>query len=203
MLSANVVRGSVFVDDELRESLSDGQATLTLPEGRYRIAVESDGYKRKEITVKLSEDDTVTETFALTKKGGDDTGGGISPWKPVFVVSFLGAVGLGVYSYLEHLKKEDAAAGLMGTGPSGALINQGDCGTMVMTTTRDKFDATCSHYKRHLYTGIAAGGVGAFALFAGYMAFFRSTNEPAPRSSIAITPTLSPQGGGASLQFQW
>ncbi len=210
VITANVESGSVFVDDELRDTLSDGRATLTLPEGRYRIAIEADGYKRKEITVKLSDDDKTTETFALKKKSAADSGGGIDPWKPIFVVSFIGAAGLGVYSYLEHLKKQDAATGLMGTGPGGDPINQGDCGETVTTPTRDKFDATCSHYKRHLYTFIAAGGVGAVALVSGYMGFFRSHDKPSTTAqrrtagaSIAITPTLTPHGGGATLQFQW
>ncbi len=211
VITANVASGSVFVDDELRESLSEGRATLTLPQGRYRIALESDGYKRKEITVKLSDDDYATETFALKKKSNDAVGGGISPWKPIFVVSFLGAAGLGVYSYLEHLKKQDAAVGLMGTNAAGDDIDEGDCGETVVTEMRDQFDSTCSHYKKHLYAGIAAGGVGAIALVAGYMAFFRSQDAPStstgqrrtPRSSFAITPTLSPQGGGATLQYHW
>ncbi|MBA3451825.1 MAG: hypothetical protein H0T42_01865, partial [Deltaproteobacteria bacterium] len=43
VISANVDTGNVFVDDDLREPLSNGRATLTLPEGRYRIAIESDG----------------------------------------------------------------------------------------------------------------------------------------------------------------
>jgi len=214
VVKANVASGSVFVDDELRETLSAGRVTLTLPEGRYRIAIESDGYKRKEITVKLSEDDSATETLELTKKsGGSGKGGGIDPWKPAFAITLAGAGGLAVYSWLKHRDKEEAALGLEGTRIGGDMgtINQSDCGDPVMTTTPEKFDATCSAYKKHLYSGIAAGGVGVLALFAGYMAFIRSDDEPAASSasartrkpSIAFTPNLSPDGGGATMRIEW
>jgi hypothetical protein len=211
VITANVETGSVFVDDELRETLSNGRAMLTLPEGRYRIAIESDGYKRKEITVKLAEEDSATESFELTKRGKSGGGGGIDPWKPIFGVSLVGAVGLGVYSWLQHNKKNDAAKDVIGTNSDGGAITQSDCGETVMTTTQDKFEATCSLYKRHLYTAIAAGGVGALALVAGYIAFIHDgKKEPSSsalsrtrKSSIAITPTLSPEGGGATLRIDW
>ena len=213
VIKANVESGSVFVDDELRDTLSDGRATLTLAEGRYRIAIESDGYKRKEIKVKLTEDESSTETLELTKKSGGGEGGGIDPWKPVFAITLAGAGGLAVYSWLKHRDKEEAAIGLDGTRIGGDMgkINQSDCGDPVMTTTPEKFDATCSYYKKHLYSGIAAGGVGALALFAGYMAFIRSHDEPSAssasrrvrRPSIAFTPNLSPEGGGATMRIEW
>lgn len=214
VIKANVESGSVFVDDELRDTLSDGRATLTLAEGRYRIAIESDGYKRKEIKVKLTEDESSTETLELTKKsGGGGEGGGIDPWKPVFAISLAGAVGLAVYSWLKHRDKEEAAVGLDGTRIGGDMgtIDQSDCGDPVMTTTPEKFDATCSYYKKHLYSGIAAGGVGALALFAGYMAFIRSHDEPSASTasrrtrtpSVAFTPNLSPEGGGATMRIEW
>ncbi len=38
-VEANVAAGTVFVDDSSSEVLENGKATLTLPEGRYRIAV--------------------------------------------------------------------------------------------------------------------------------------------------------------------
>ncbi len=211
VITANVESGSVFVDDELRETLADGRATLTLPEGRYRIAVESEGYKRKELTVKLTEDDRATEEFKLTKQGKG--GGGIDPWKPVFGVSLAASVGLVVYSWIKSSDMKDKAIGLEGTRIGGDMgpIDQGDCGDQVMTTTPELFQETCSLYDKHVYSAIAAGGFGALVLVSGYMAFFRSHKEPAPstsarrthKPSMALTPTLSPEGAGATLRIDW
>jgi len=213
VITANVESGSVFVDDELRETLADGRATLTLPEGRYRIAVESEGYKRKELTVKLTEDDRATEEFKLTKQGKGGGGGGIDPWKPVFGVSLAASVGLVVYSWIKSSDMKDKAIGLQGTRIGGDMgpIDQGDCGDQVMTTTPELFRETCSLYDKHLYSAIAAGGFGALVLVSGYMAFVRSHKEPAAstsarrthKPSIALTPTLSPEGAGATLRIDW
>jgi len=214
VINSNVSSGSVFVDDELRETLADGRATLTLPEGRYRIAVEAEGYKRKEISIKLIEDDRATEEFKLTKQGKDGGGGGIDPWKPVFGITLATSIGLGVYSWLKYQDMQETALGLVGNRVGGDMgpIDQTDCGDPVMTSTPEQFAATCDLYDKHLYTAIAAGGVGALVLVSGYMAFFRSPKGPATTSashrasrgrSIAITPTVTPEVAGATLRIDW
>ncbi len=216
VVTANVDTGSVFVDDELRETLSGGRATLTLPEGRYRIAVESDGYKRKELTVKLTEDDSATESFELSKAGGGG-GGGISPWKPIFGVTAAAAIGLGVFSAVKwfgtrdsSLSDEERSAIEAATGMD-KTIDYDDCTPEVFSAIDNasamvadkKFQSRCESYDLHVRFAIIASGVGAVALVAGYFAFVHGGGKKEPRSRVAITPTLSPGGGGATLRFEW
>lgn len=219
VISANVESGSVFVDGDLRETLSDGHATLTLPEGRYRIGVESDGYKRKEIKVVLVDDESTTETFELSKKGsGSSKRSGFDPWKPIFGVTAAAALGLGGYSTVAFilsrnpsLTKEESAA-IMARTPG--KIDQEDCVGENLTNndTGTNFKNACKWHKTHIRYLYPAIGVGAVAIVAGYFAFFHgSKKEPSstsargrsPKRSIAITPTLSPEGGGATLHIEW
>ena len=66
--------GSVYVNGELKDTLKGGTAKLTLPEGRYRIGVEADGFKLFEQEgVTISSDKPVELQPKLTKK---DEGGG-------------------------------------------------------------------------------------------------------------------------------
>lgn len=207
VLSANVASGRVFVDDALRETLSDGRATLTLPEGRYRIAVESDGYKRKEITVKLADHESATETLKLSKLSGG--GDGIDPWKPIFGFTAATALGLGVYSVFKW--NESRAPSLTADEKTairlhspGEIINQGDCTDAVLMdpATGKSFAASCAAYDTHVTFAFVAGGVGAVALVAGYFAFVRGGKHE-PARSVALTPTLSPDGAGATLRLEW
>lgn len=207
VIRANVESGSVFVDDDLRETLSNGGATLTLPEGRYRIAVESDGYKRKEITVKLADDGSPTESFELTRK--DTGGGGFVPWKPIFGVTAAAALGLGAYSLIKWNESRapsltTAERAAIESHSPGADINQNDCTEAVLMDpmTGKNFADSCAAYDTHVTFAIIAGSVGAVALVAGYFAFVRG-GKAEPSSRIAITPTLSPEAAGATLRLEW
>lgn len=212
VVTANVESGSVFVDDELRETLSEGRAMLTLPEGRHRIAIESEGYKRKEITVKLAEEDTATEAFALTRKAAGDEGGGIDPWKPIFGVTAVAAVLLGGYSTLKWLESRDPTP----TAEESAFISssepsQDDCTDAVLANLDTlaamgqptPFRDSCKAYKTHVTFAIIGGSVGAVALIAGYFAFVHGDEKEPKRGDVAITPTLTPHGGGVTLNIEW
>jgi len=43
--AAGASGGRVLINGETRETLKSGQATISLPEGRYRVGVEADGFK--------------------------------------------------------------------------------------------------------------------------------------------------------------
>ena len=221
VITANVSTGSVFVDDELRETLSDGRATLSLSEGRYRIAIESDGYKRKEITVKLTEDDSATESFELTRLGKGGGGGGFDPWKPIFGITAAAALGLGAYSLYALVRSKNPEVNtedrmkifMRRPGMTMEKINEADCTAENRNdlTIGASFRDSCTYTDRNHTFGYIAAGVGAVALVAGYFAFVRGgSKEPTStaqrrgrKPAIAITPTLSPEGGGATLRIDW
>ena len=75
VITANVDAGTVFIDDEQNIAVEGGKATIQLPEGRYRVAVESPGKRRKEKSITIASGEQLSESFELDARGG---GGGSS-----------------------------------------------------------------------------------------------------------------------------
>lgn len=220
VVSANVDGGTVFVDDEQKDALSGGKVTLTLPEGRYRVAVESPGHRRKEKSVKVAAGDAVLEQFDLAESGGGGGGGTRSnPWKPVFFVTAGVAVALGGYSLYEWSQElsEEGLITAVHNDPRAPPLTNDDCGTTDLKNgdPGNHFHAACDHYKKHLYTGIIAGLVGAGALGFGYVAFFyhptgesRASASATPKKkpagrSLAVVPSFDAESGGAMVFGTW
>lgn len=220
-VKASAESGTVFVDDEQKGTLVEGAATLTLPEGRYRIAIESPGRRRKEQTVMVAGGETVTEEFELVATGGGGGGRGkkTNVWKPVFGISLVAAGvlgGISLYSFIDwHGKVGDIKA----TYKDGrnVAVGDGDCdGSGVSSTVDDSggtLKAVCGPRWRNITTGVAFGGVAVFTSFAAYMAFFRGGDNESTsaslshhlrrRAQIAITPVLTPTTQGALLDVTW
>jgi hypothetical protein len=212
-VEANVVAGEVFVDDEHKETLQGGTATLQLAEGRYRVAIESPGHRRKEITVAITGGETVTESFLLVDKG--EGGGKQTFWKPAFAVTIgLAAVltGLSTYEYIQsgnEIKLVNTA-----TTSKGGTLTEDACPNDIIGASGDDgthFDKACSAHKIHVYTFVGAVVFGVAALGSGYMAFVHKPAESATKTSarkplldrIAITPVLSSQTQGAVVGLTW
>jgi hypothetical protein len=72
----NVERGTVLIDEEEKGNLTSGTATLQLDEGRYKLAIEAEGYRHYEysdpITIRPGETFT-TNPIEMEKKSGGDT----------------------------------------------------------------------------------------------------------------------------------
>jgi hypothetical protein len=63
--------GSVYVDGELKDTLKSGTATLTLPEKRYKIGIEADGFKlweQRDVTVSAEKPVTLSPTLEKKKE---------------------------------------------------------------------------------------------------------------------------------------
>lgn len=76
-IKANVAKGTVYIDDEPKTTLSSGSAKITgLPEGEYTIAVESEGYTRYAGTVTVTGGETTQVSVVLAREGGGGIGGG-------------------------------------------------------------------------------------------------------------------------------
>jgi hypothetical protein len=223
VIKANATSGTVFVDDTPKAQLAGGSATIgQLPEGRYRVAIEADGYKRsEEIVVTMRSGETVTQDVKLVVldrqfSGTTSSSGGSSGvWKGAFAVSTVVTAASGalwIYGWKKLPTQDELQASGAPAGYSHAQCprkeNFGDAGNKTI-------DDACSGYSLSKWgiVGVSVGGV-AMA-FTGYMAFMRSGGEARPvgmtttgrrttkKKELAITPILSPDGGGATFRLDW
>jgi len=214
-IDANVDAGTVFVDDEQKEVLQGGKATLRLAEGRYRVAIESPGRRRKEIEVTITGGESASESFELAERGA---GGGkrASYWKPVFGASLGVAIVLAGVSWFELSQSRDEILSVSEASrtKAGKTLTQDACPddfTGGNDIDRAHFNDACSAYKVHLVTYVGAAVFGAVAIGAAYMAFVHKPSETAAKTSarkslrdrIAITPVVSPETQGAILGVTW
>lgn len=203
VVKANVSTGTVLIDDQAKDTLADGTATIALPEGRYRLAIEADGYRRKEVSVMVTEGATVTESVELHARSGGG-GGGFNVWKPVLGVTIAATVALSAYSYLEYRQMKDAAELAMPGGITDAAC--GDAGN-----TDESFRAACDHHSTHVTTAWAAVGAGVLTLGASYMVFFRGDDEASETMAaraghsrgLAVAPVVTADGAGATMRLSW
>lgn len=211
LIEANVDSGTVFVDDEQKASLVGGKAKLELPEGRYRVAVEASGRRRKEVSVTIGVGEATTESFELavrTESGGKRA----TYWKPLFGASLGAAIVLAGVSWFElnQAREEILSASEAARTKAGKTLTQDACPddfTGGDAIDRAHFDEACSAYKVHVITYVGAAVFGAVAIGSAYMAFVHKPSESTTKTSarkalrdrIAITPVLSPETQGAVL----
>ncbi|MBA3818546.1 MAG: hypothetical protein H0X17_06605 [Deltaproteobacteria bacterium] len=240
----NTERGTVLVNGEPKGNLSSGTATITLPEGRYRIGVEADGFRlweEKDVTIRSSEP-TERKGIELVKSsggGGDedivkdpdlDTGlkgreNTVSSRKSKTVFKVVAAAALGGaaitgavwgVSYFGAIRTYEGATLTSATQPMkvNGEIGNASCGRGEYSEPADqkKFADACSAYKRTQWAvpttiGLAAVGIGALV----YVLVSKDDSEvPAAMAGrrvkqrqFAVSPVVSPEGAGATLQFDW
>ncbi|MDX2088366.1 MAG: carboxypeptidase-like regulatory domain-containing protein [Kofleriaceae bacterium] len=222
VVKANTPNGTVFVDDTARAQLVNGAATVgPLPEGRYRVAVEAEGYKRsEEMVVTMRSGETVTQDVKLVVvdreySGTTSSAGGSGAWKGAFAVSTVVTAASGAL-WIYGWKKLPTQAELQASGaPAGYDESRCPRKEDFGTSGNKTIDDACSGYSLSKWgiVGVSVGGV-AMA-FTGYMAFMRSGGEARPvgmsttgrrtkrKKELAITPILSPDGGGATFRLDW
>ncbi len=145
-------------------------------------------------------------------------GGGGFPWKTTAYVSTgltMVALGGAIFYGLkvndleknchpgEGLDPDLATSFDMGGGTHTGGFSANDC-------RQSKGDGLA---KKSTYAGVAAGALGAFALFAYYEGFIakKSSKESSTQTSgrqrkkkqFAVTPILSPDGAGATVRLDW
>ena len=217
VVKANVSSGTVYVDDSPRGQLSGGQATITpLPEGRYRVAIEAEGYKRSdEAVITIRSGETVAHDVKLSAtdheiSGTESSGGGRGVWKGAFAVSTVVTAASGamwIYGYTKIKDVDMAPAGF--TGPES-------CSGYDFNAHPNEIAQSSCDGRNLTKWGILGVSVGGVAMaFTGYMAFMRSGGESKPvgltatgrrarkKKQLAITPILSPDGGGATFRLDW
>lgn len=219
VVKSNAEGGKVLLDDEGQGRVENGIATVTnLGEGRYTLAIEAKGRRRKEITVMVKNDETTTAELTLASIDTDDDTSSSNPWKPAFGVTAAVAVSLGAVSLYSYLHWHGTLTDQVRTGTTtldGRDVTPSDCGGTsgghMITSGKDHVDELCTWYHVNIYTGIAAGVLGAGAAVFGYMAYTHQPSERStsaslrrrPRTQVSWTPVLTPEVTGGSLQLSW
>ena len=115
-ITSNAERGTVFVDGEIKTSLSAGSARVSgLSAGSHTVAIEADGYERFETDVSVGAGDTESLRASLVPLGGEEDGvdGDGRPGSGWRIAFWSGVVAAGVggggwaYSGLQVLSAQD------------------------------------------------------------------------------------------------
>jgi hypothetical protein len=228
VVKANIDRGTVMIDDEVKGNLASGALTLaSVPEGRHTLAIEAKDYQRYETAITVRNGETLPHTATLTemskksvastgepshKEGGVTSKPGSGIWKPVFYGTAAGTVGAAAFSIFAITRSNSEADLISDKLPH--TVSQSNCSdkTVVIGTDRDHLTSACDWHSRQIVGWVVTGVVGAAMLGSFYMAFVRdrehtetqtATGGHRKRRELAITPILTPDGGGATVRFDW
>jgi len=230
VVKANIDRGTVMVDDDAKGNLASGALTLNgVSEGRHTLAIEAKDYQRYETSITVRNGETLPHTATLVEMPRKSTGttkptgeplsvegtvttkSGSGIWKPVFYGTAAveaGAIGYTIYEYVQSGSKADHI--LAGEIPAGKMrATQDDCATAVKG---GRLNSVCGYYDRYTIGWVVSSVVGVAVVGSFYMAFIRDRDHTEPRTAngghrkrreLAITPVVTPDGGGATLRFDW
>ena len=223
VVKANIDRGTVMLDEEAKGNLASGTLTLSnVPEGRHTLAIEAKDYQRYEASITVRNGETLPHNATLSEMSkrtaktpktpkppptGEPSGkeatvattSGSNILKPVFIgtaVLEAGAIGFTYYEY----SRANA------TAPPGS--NDGQCGGNM----DPKLTEPCHHNDLNKVGWVVSSVVGAALVGSFYMAFIRDRGHTETqtasgghrkRRELAITPVITPDGGGATLRFDW
>lgn len=222
VIKANIDRGTVLLDDDTKGNLTSGMLTLSnVAEGKHKLVIEGANRARYEEWVNVRNGETVNHAATLAdlsiKKPPPDSSGPVidrsgsvtesrsNPWKPVFYASAAleaGAIGFTVYEWLQarsNAKKIDGN------------YNQGSCDNSAAKAMFPALKDACDNYSLHKVGWIVSGAVGVAVVGSFVMAFVRDSGSSEKsaatghrkRRELAITPIVTPNGGGATLRFDW
>ena len=205
-VETNVQTGTVYVDDSSSEVLENGKATLTLPEGRYRIAVESPGRRRKEITVTVKSEQVITQQFELIEGSTVVRSSSTRGWRTAFFVTGGVGAGFGLYSLFQFLSWRGDVNNIRAakTDEMGEDIDAGDCdGGSVRSGVNDiggVLAGICAARQRNIYSAAIAIVLIAPTAYFGYRAFFAKKGES---RTMAFTPVITPKTAGAAFEVKF
>lgn len=232
---AKVDRAVVYLDDKPVGTTRSGVLTISVPEGKHRLAVVANekGWRRHEEELSINAGDQRNIPVELVREGqepvsgsagpapgsgngggaaviGQGTigvgsgggGGGGGKWVGIgLATSALTLVSAGGFALSWYeLKQIGKAPGDPSTGRWSYSCSDDD-------------PETCKAGRRWLTlsyaTGIGAGVLGAFTVYAFYKGT-RTRERPVTggrstkaRRQLTVTPVMSAQGGGATLRFDW
>jgi hypothetical protein len=222
VVRANIDRGTVILDEDIKGTLASGTLTLTgVAEGKHTLAVEGNReYQRYEaqITVRTGETTTQSVTMvAMPKKVADMQPTGTitregtvtqppsktNVWKPVFYGSAAVDVlagGFTVLAWQEGKSKSKVQGG----------SDSGKCGDSAASAG---FRTACNWYRAQIVGWAVIGAASAAVIGSFYMAYLRDSGSSESsktvggghrkRRELVVTPVVTPDGGGATLRFDW
>lgn len=213
---ANIDRGTVLLDDEARGNLASGALTLTgVPEGRHTLAIEAKDYQRYESQVTVRTGETTTQSVTMVEmsrrasaarepretisREGTVTASKSNVWKPIFYGSLLAEAGSATFTIVAWHEANAKA-------PPGG--NNAQCGG---SNQPANLNSACSWYTAHVVGWVVSGVLGAAVIGSFVMAYVRDGGSDGKttaighhkRREVAITPVVTPEGGGATLKFDW
>jgi hypothetical protein len=203
VIKANVERGTVLIEGEPKGSLVGGRATVSgLAEGKYKLAIEAEGYQRYETSVTINAGETTSSTANL-----DPTGLKGGSTKPIDT-GVTGTVGLGSGNPPLHetsgtvsesggggaWKGVFVASAVLAAGSGGLWIygykKIGDANSdisnncpMGKNKCPNTFDPTTDNghgktgHNDTIYGGIGVGAFGALAIVSLYEGFIKSHDD--------------------------
>jgi hypothetical protein len=229
---SNADRGTILVNGDPKGTFSNGSGTVSgLGEGKARISVESEGFRRWEKDVNITSG-SITVPVELERgsgeqigglgdgsgPGGSDVGGGrakrgSNTWKAVAVAGLLASAG-GVYLWVSGADQIDATkAKLCSAGNYHA--SDPSCPDMPTLNTQEINDLNAEGDRGKLKTRIGvplafgAFGFGVFAVYKGFIAKQDSNEQRHARGKrvrrqrFIVTPVVAPSGAGATVRFDW
>jgi hypothetical protein len=234
LVKANIDRGTVMLDDDLKGSLASGSLTIAgVAEGRHTLAIEAKDFQRYETSITVRNGETLPHTATLIEmskrplaptgnplsvEGTVGTRSGGNGWKPVFYgAAVVTAAGAG-FSIFAIVHSQTLGDRVKGTRPGTTdAYTQDDCKNPRPdfgndTASRDNFKGACDWHKYQQIGWVVTGVAGAAMIGSFVMAYLRDGNHTETKSALrghkkrrelAITPVVTPEGGGATLRFDW
>ena len=230
LVRANIDRGTVMLDDDLKGTLASG--TLTIPgvaEGRHTLAIEAKDYQRYETSITVRNGETATHQATLvemskrplaptgnplTVEGTVGTKSNSNGWRPVFYGATVVTAAAAGFSIVAFVKSKSYASEVHADKTPNVPFDDSDCSdpSQVPVDFRSSFKKACDWHKYQVVGWAVTGVAGAAMIGSFVMAYLRDGNHTEPKSALrghkkrrelAITPVVTPEGGGATLRFDW
>jgi len=251
VIRANIDRGTVLVDEDIRGTLASGTLTLTgVLEGKHTLAVEAATreYQRYEAQITVRPGETTTQSVTMvpmprkladmqpketiTREGTvTQPPSKTNVWKPVFygaVAATAASGGFTLYEFVQgrnnanSINKDGPFNTTVGTGEPTKRVDSNQCNSGPVEDFRKanmgdpdlkRFDAACSNFKYQKVGWVVTGVLGAATIGSFIMAYLRdSSSSPSEKVTdrghrkhrqLVVTPIAAPDGGGATLRFDW